>query len=78
LLPTTAGLPFKRGEKKDPIEMYLSDYFTVSANIAGIPAISFPAGHSESGLPIGLQLQSALMKDEELLAITSSIVQGLS
>ncbi|MFZ9759918.1 MAG: Asp-tRNA(Asn)/Glu-tRNA(Gln) amidotransferase subunit GatA [Candidatus Kapaibacteriota bacterium] len=73
LLPTTAGLPFKRGEKKDPLQMYLSDYFTVSANIAGIPAISFPAGHSSDGLPIGMQLQTNLMNDDALLAITKAI-----
>ncbi|MBM4151653.1 MAG: Asp-tRNA(Asn)/Glu-tRNA(Gln) amidotransferase subunit GatA [Ignavibacteria bacterium] len=73
LLPTTAGLPFKRGEIKNPLEMYLSDYFTVSANIAGIPAISFPAGNSSEGLPIGMQLQTALMNDEVLLAITQAI-----
>ena len=72
-LPTTAGLPFKRGEKKDPLEMYLSDFFTVSSNIAGIPSISFPAGYSEQGLPIGMQLQASLMNDERLLAITHSI-----
>lgn len=77
-LPTTAGLPFKRGEKKDPLEMYLSDYFTVSSNIAGIPSISFPAGYSESGLPIGMQLQASLMNDERLLAITHSISSIIS
>jgi len=66
-------LPFKRGEIKNPLEMYLSDYFTVSANIAGIPAISFPAGNSSEGLPIGMQLQTALMNDEVLLAITKAI-----
>jgi aspartyl-tRNA(Asn)/glutamyl-tRNA(Gln) amidotransferase subunit A len=73
LLPTTAGLPFKRGEKKDPLEMYLSDYFTVSSNIAGIPSISFPAGYSSHGLPIGMQLQASLMNDEKLLSITHAV-----
>lgn len=78
LLPTTAGLPFKRGEKKDPLEMYLSDYFTVSSNIAGIPSISFPAGYSAQGLPIGMQLQTSLMDDERLLSITQAISQYIS
>ena len=73
LLPTTAGLPFKRGEIKDPLQMYLSDYFTVSSNIAGIPSISFPAGHSAKGLPIGMQLQSTMMSDEFLLSLTHHI-----
>jgi aspartyl-tRNA(Asn)/glutamyl-tRNA(Gln) amidotransferase subunit A len=77
-LPTTAGLPFKRGEKKDPLEMYLSDYFTVSSNIAGIPSISFPAGNSEQGLPIGMQLQASLMNDERLLAITNAVSKIVS
>lgn len=76
LMPTTAGLPFKRGEKKNPIEMYLSDYFTVSSNIAGIPSISFPAGYSTQGLPIGMQLQASLMNDEKLLSITH-VVSGI-
>ena len=78
LLPTTAGLPFKRGEKKDPLEMYLSDYFTVSSNIAGIPSISFPAGYSSNGFPIGMQLQTSLMDDERLLSITQAISQCIS
>ena len=53
--------------------MYLSDYFTVSANIAGIPAISFPAGHNDQGLPIGLQLQATFNQDEKLLHLTKHI-----
>ena len=53
--------------------MYLSDYFTVSANIAGIPAISFPAGYNEQGLPIGLQLQARFNQDEKLLQLTKQI-----
>ncbi len=77
-LPTTAGLPFKRGEKKDPLEMYLSDYFTVSSNIAGIPSISFPAGNSADGFPIGMQLQASLMNDEQLLSITHAISSIIS
>lgn len=74
LLPTTPTAPFKRGEKSsNPLEMYLSDYFTVSANIAGIPAISFPAGHNDQGLPIGLQLQATFNQDEKLLHLTKHI-----
>ncbi|MBI3259586.1 MAG: Asp-tRNA(Asn)/Glu-tRNA(Gln) amidotransferase subunit GatA [Ignavibacteriae bacterium] len=67
-LPTTPTPAFKRGEKTaDPVAMYLSDYFTVSANLAGIPAISIPAGKSSEGLPIGMQLQAKSFDDEQLL-----------
>ena len=56
LTPTTPDIAFKIGEKTDnPIEMYLSDIFTVSVNMAGLPAISIPAGFKNS-LPVGLQL----------------------
>lgn len=56
LTPTSPQLPFKIGEKvNDPLKMYLSDILTVTANLAGVPAISFPAGFFQ-GLPVGLQL----------------------
>ncbi len=72
-LPTTPTTAFVRGEKSDPLQMWLSDFFTVSANIAGIPAISLPSGTDASGLPIGMQLQGAMMQDESLLAATAAI-----
>ncbi len=57
IAPVTPTPPFKLGEKtSDPLAMYLSDIFTVSGNIAGIPGISIPAGFSSKGLPIGFQL----------------------
>lgn len=57
LLPTSPTPAFRLGEKvDDPITMYLSDVFTTQANIAGLPAISVPAGLSRDGLPIGMQL----------------------
>jgi aspartyl-tRNA(Asn)/glutamyl-tRNA(Gln) amidotransferase subunit A len=56
LTPTAPTGAFKLGEKsKDPLEMYLSDIFTISANLAGIPAISVPCGVVAGGLPVGLQ-----------------------
>ena len=55
--PVTPTPAFKLGEKiQDPLEMYLSDIYTISVNLAGIPAISVPCGFSKGGLPIGLQL----------------------
>jgi len=55
--PTTPTAAFRLGEKTaDPLQMYLADIFTVSANLAGVPAISLPCGFSPDGLPIGCQL----------------------
>lgn len=65
--PTSPFLPFVAGEKvADPLAMYMSDFFAVPANIAGIPAISLPAGHAKNGLPIGLQLMAPLFEDKML------------
>lgn len=65
VMPTAA---YKLGEKtSDPLSMYLSDIYTISANLAGIPGISVPCGFTESGLPIGLQLQAAPFEEERLL-----------
>ncbi|MCA9213468.1 MAG: Asp-tRNA(Asn)/Glu-tRNA(Gln) amidotransferase subunit GatA [Planctomycetales bacterium] len=66
--PTTATPAFKLGEmNEDPLAMYLQDLYTVSANLAGIAAISVPCGISKSGLPIGLQLQAPPFEEERLL-----------
>jgi aspartyl-tRNA(Asn)/glutamyl-tRNA(Gln) amidotransferase subunit A len=55
--PTTPEVAFKSGEKTDdPLKMYLSDIFTISVNLAGVPGISIPCGFSAAGLPVGLQL----------------------
>ena len=65
--PTTPTPAFKLGEKTaDPLQMYLADIFTVSANLAGVPAMSLPCGLSPGGLPIGCQL-TARMWDEATL-----------
>jgi aspartyl-tRNA(Asn)/glutamyl-tRNA(Gln) amidotransferase subunit A len=55
--PTTPSTAFKIGEKvSDPVQMYLSDTFTIAANLAGLPAMSIPCGLDQNQLPIGLQL----------------------
>ncbi|GMQ90940.1 MAG: Asp-tRNA(Asn)/Glu-tRNA(Gln) amidotransferase subunit GatA [Gammaproteobacteria bacterium] len=55
--PTAPGTAFKQGEKTDdPVSMYLNDIYTISVNLAGIPAISIPAGFDKQGLPVGLQI----------------------
>jgi aspartyl-tRNA(Asn)/glutamyl-tRNA(Gln) amidotransferase subunit A len=70
LTPTSPTPPFKLGEKKnDPLEMYLSDVYTVSANLSGIPGLSLPAGFSKEGLPIGVQLLAPRFSENTLFEI---------
>ena len=70
ITPTTPGPAFKLGEKTaDPVSMYLSDVFTVSANLTGLPALSVPSGHSVEGLPFGLQLQGRAFSELQLLTL---------
>lgn len=66
--PVTPTPAFKLGEKsEDPLQMYLSDIYTISVNLAGNPAISVPCGFSKEGLPIGLQLIGRPFEEETLL-----------
>jgi aspartyl-tRNA(Asn)/glutamyl-tRNA(Gln) amidotransferase subunit A len=66
--PATPTPAFKLGEKSDdPLQMYLSDIFTISVNLAGLPAIALPCGFSKSGLPIGLQLIGRPFEEETIL-----------
>ena len=66
--PVTSSPAFRCGEKTDdPLSMYLEDLYTVTANLAGVAGISLPCGFTSSGLPIGLQLQSAPFQEERLL-----------
>ncbi|MBI5552571.1 MAG: Asp-tRNA(Asn)/Glu-tRNA(Gln) amidotransferase subunit GatA [Desulfobacterales bacterium] len=60
----------------EPLAMYLSDMYTLSANLAGIPGISVPCGFSTDGLPIGLQLQAAHFQEERLLAAAQAFEQA--
>ena len=65
--PTTA---FKIGEKiGEPLKMYLSDIYTIAANLAGVPGISIPGGFDENNLPIGLQILAPAFAEEKLLRI---------
>ncbi len=68
--PVSPVPAFKIGEKRDnPLEMYLSDIYTISANLAGIPGLSIPCGHTQSSLPIGLQLLGKVFDEATLLAV---------
>src|SRR5437879_2799161 len=68
--PTSPTAAFKIGEKTDdPLAMYLSDIYTISANLAGICGVSVPCGFTTGGLPIGLQLLAAPFEEEKLLRV---------
>jgi aspartyl-tRNA(Asn)/glutamyl-tRNA(Gln) amidotransferase subunit A len=68
--PTAPTPAFKIGEKaNDPLAMYLSDIYTISCNLAGIPGISVPCGFTKAGLPVGLQILAAPFEEEKLLRI---------
>ena len=69
LTPVSPTLPFKIGEKTaDPLKMYLSDIYTVTANLAGIPGLSLPAG-LVSNLPVGFQLLGPQFSEELLFQV---------
>jgi aspartyl-tRNA(Asn)/glutamyl-tRNA(Gln) amidotransferase subunit A len=68
--PTSPTAAFKIGEKTaDPLAMYLSDIYTISANLAGIPGISIPCGFTRNGLPIGLQILGPPFEEVKLLRV---------
>ena len=68
--PTSPTPAFKIGEKvNDPLAMYLSDIYTISANLAGLPGVSVPCGFTKSNLPIGLQILAAPLAEEKLLRV---------
>ena len=70
MMPVSPTTAFKIGEKvDDPLQMYLSDIYTIAANLAGIPGISIPSGFDEKGLPIGLQILAPTFAEEKLLRI---------
>ena len=76
LTPVTPSSAFEFGSKKDPLEMYLSDIYTIGVNLAGVPAISLPIGKDKKGLPIGMQL-IAKHFDEQTLFNGAKIVENI-
>jgi aspartyl-tRNA(Asn)/glutamyl-tRNA(Gln) amidotransferase subunit A len=76
--PTAPTPAFKLGEKTDdPLEMYLSDIYTITANLAGVPGLSMPCGLSSNGLPIGLQLIGKHFDEATLLQTAHALEQAL-
>src|SRR5262249_16269295 len=68
--PTAPTAAFKIGEKaNDPLAMYLSDIYTISANLAGIAGLSIPCAFTKNGLPIGLQILAPAFEEEKLLRV---------
>ena len=79
LTPTSPTPAFRRGERsEDPLSMYLSDIYTISVNLAGIPAISIPSGFTKSGLPIGLQIIGKAFGEADMFAVAHAFEQGHS
>ncbi|MFV8256904.1 Asp-tRNA(Asn)/Glu-tRNA(Gln) amidotransferase subunit GatA [Bdellovibrio bacteriovorus] len=82
LSPVTTAPAFKIGERvSDPLAMYLNDIFTTSTNLAGLPGMSVPFGHSQSGLPIGIQLTAGHFEEQKMLNVAyalegASLVKG--
>ncbi len=78
LTPSTPSSAFKIGEKlNDPVSMYLNDIFTVPINLAGLPAISIPAGHDNNGFPLGLQIIGKAFDEQNILNIAYSIEKNI-
>ena len=76
LTPTTPTPPFKIGSKlDDPLEMYLADIYTVTANLAGIPGLSIPIGNHSSGLPVGMQLLGQHFQESVLLRVGDAVMR---
>jgi aspartyl-tRNA(Asn)/glutamyl-tRNA(Gln) amidotransferase subunit A len=77
LCPVAPTPAFKIGEKvDDPLTMYLTDIFTLSANLAGIPGMSVPCGFSKQGMPIGLQLMAKHFNEEMLIKVAYNFEQA--
>ena len=78
LTPTAPSSAFKIGEKiNNPIDMYLSDIYTVPMSLAGLPAMNFPAGNDKNKMPIGLQLTANQFEENKIFALSKFIENNL-
>ena len=76
--PTSPTTAFRIGERTDdPIKMYLSDIFTIPADLAGVPSISVPCGLDDDGLPVGLQFTGPLLGERAILRAAHAFEQDL-
>ena len=75
-MPVSPFPAFEIGAIKDPLEMYLADIYSISANLAGLPAISVPSGFSQGGKPIGLQLIGPQLKDVRVCKVADAYEQA--
>ncbi|MBR3169229.1 Asp-tRNA(Asn)/Glu-tRNA(Gln) amidotransferase subunit GatA [Candidatus Saccharibacteria bacterium] len=74
LMPVSPNPPFKIGEKiSDPVAMYMEDMMSVSLNLAGLPGLAIPAGETDAGLPVGLQLVGPRRSDKNLLKFAQEL-----
>ncbi len=79
ITPTTPTVAFKIGEKSDdPLQMYLNDIYTTSANLAGIPGMNIPIGRNSENLPIGLQILSQQFEEEKIFQLAKHIQDEIS
>ncbi len=77
--PTSPTTAFRIGEKADdPLAMYLSDVFTIPANLAGVPAVSIPSGLDGSGLPVGLQVTAPVLGEGVVLRVAGALERELA
>jgi aspartyl-tRNA(Asn)/glutamyl-tRNA(Gln) amidotransferase subunit A len=73
-MPTSPTAAFKLGDRtEDPLQMYLSDVFTVGVNLAGLPAVSVPCGFTAARLPIGLQFIGRAMGEVTILKVADAL-----
>ncbi len=76
--PTSPSTAFKFGEKMDdPLAMYMNDIATIPANLAGVPAMSIPAGLSDDGLPVGIQFIAPQQRDEVMYKPAAALEAAL-
>ncbi len=76
--PTASTTAFKKGEKSDPMSMYLTDIMTVMVNLAGIPSISIPSGFDKDNMPIGIQFMAKPLGEEKLYQVAYTLEQNLN
>ena len=79
MTPSTPSSSFKIGEKtNDPVSMYLNDIFTVPVNLAGLPAISIPAGLDKKNYPLGLQIIGKAFDEQNILNIAYAMEKKIN